>query len=54
LKGRKHKAKKFTAAKEARRRAREIAGTPPAKRVIPDKRYRPPKHKEKLIELEGP
>jgi hypothetical protein len=45
--------KKFAAAKEARRRARELAGTPPAERVIPDKRYRPPKHKKNLTELEG-
>jgi hypothetical protein len=53
LKGRKHKAKRFAAAKEARRRARELAGPPPAERVIPDKRLRPPKHKKKLVELEG-
>ena len=39
---------KFTAAKEARRRARLAAGTPPAERVIPDKRRKPPKHKPKL------
>ncbi len=44
--------KKFTAAKEARRRARELAGTPPAARVIPDKRRKPPKHKKELIEQE--
>ncbi len=45
----KHKPKKFTAANEARRRARELAGPPPAARVIPDKRLKPPKHKKKLI-----
>jgi hypothetical protein len=37
---------KFTAAKEARRRARLAAGTPPTERVIPDKRRKPPKHKK--------
>lgn len=42
---------KFTAAKEARRRARLSAGTPPAGRVIPDKRRKPPKHKPKLEDL---
>jgi hypothetical protein len=46
----KAKLKKFTAAREARRRARELAGPPPAARVIPDKRLKPPKHKEKLGE----
>ncbi len=44
------KTKKFTAAGEARRRARELAGPPPAARVIPDKRLKPPKHKKKLLE----
>jgi hypothetical protein len=48
----KHKPKKFTAGKEARRRARELAGPPPAARVIPDKRLKPPKHKEKLEEAD--
>jgi hypothetical protein len=47
---RKIKPKKFTAAGEARRRARELAGPPPAARVIPDKRLKPPKHKQKLME----
>lgn len=42
---------KFTAAKEAKRRARLAAGTPPAARVIPDKRRKPSKHKPKLEEL---
>ena len=46
----KSKPKKFTAAGEARRRARELAGPPPAARVIPDKRLKPPKHKKKLLE----
>ena len=53
MKRRKHKVKKFAAAKEARRRARELAGPPPAERVIPDKRHRPPKHRNKLTEHEG-
>jgi hypothetical protein len=46
----KTKPKKFTAGGEARRRARELAGSPPAARVIPDKRLMPPKHKKKLVE----
>jgi hypothetical protein len=46
----KAKSKKITAGKEARRRARELAGPPPAARVIPDKRLKPPKHKKKLME----
>jgi hypothetical protein len=46
----KTKRKKFTAGGEARRRARELAGPPPAARVIPDKRLKPPKHKKELVE----
>jgi hypothetical protein len=46
----KRKRKKFTAGGEARRRARELAGLPPAGRIIPDKRLKPPKHKRKLLE----
>jgi hypothetical protein len=42
--------KRFTAAKEARRRARASAGSPPAGRVIPDKRRKPPKHKTKITD----
>jgi hypothetical protein len=42
---------KFTAAKEARRRARLAAGTPPTERVIPDKRRKPAKHKKPIQEL---
>jgi len=45
---------KFTAANEARRRARLAAGAPPHERVIPDKRRKPPKHKkppEDIVEL---
>jgi hypothetical protein len=52
MSARKRKPKKFTAGGEARRRARELAGPPPAARVIPDKRLKPPKHKAKLLEEE--
>jgi hypothetical protein len=45
---RKTKPKKFSAVGEAKRRARELAGPPPAARVIPDKRLKPPKHKTKF------
>jgi len=48
--GKKRKTK-FTAAKEARRRARSAAGTPPAERVIADKRRKPPRHKKSLEDL---
>jgi hypothetical protein len=37
---------KFTVGAEARRRAREAAGPPPAERVIADKRRKPAKHRE--------
>jgi hypothetical protein len=47
---RRRKSKKFTAGKEARRRARELAGPPPTERVIPDKRLKPLKHKKNLLE----
>jgi hypothetical protein len=43
---------RLNVSKEARRRAREQAGLPPAERIIPDKRRRPPKHKRKLLEEE--
>ena len=46
----KRKPTKFTAGREARRRARELAGPPPAERVIPDKRLKPPKHKPNLLD----
>ncbi len=36
----KKKRKKFSASKEARRRARLSAGSPPPARVIPDKRLK--------------
>jgi hypothetical protein len=41
---------KFTAAKEAKRQAREAAGSPPAGRVIADKRRKPQKHRKPLQE----
>ena len=44
--------KKLSVGKEARRRAREMAGVPPPGRVIPDKRRKPPKDKKKLLEEE--
>jgi hypothetical protein len=44
--------KKLDVGKEARRRARRSAGLPPAERVIPDKRRRPPKHKKTILESE--
>jgi hypothetical protein len=44
--------RRYTAAKEARRRAREVAGQPPVERVLPDKRRKPAKHKKVLIEQE--
>jgi len=46
----KRKPSKFTAGREARRRAREVAGPPPAECVIPDKRLKPPKHKKDPLE----
>jgi Domain of unknown function DUF488 len=42
---------KFTAAKEARRRARLVAGSPPVERVMADKRRKPPKHRKPLQDL---
>jgi hypothetical protein len=44
----KRRKRKFTAASEARRVAREVVGTPPAGRVIKDKRRKPAKHKKSL------
>jgi hypothetical protein len=46
------KKKQFSAAKEARRRARASGLAPASTRVIPDKRKRPPKHKKDLLESE--
>ena len=44
--------KKYSVGKEARRRARQVAGLPPAERVLADKRRKPPKHKKSTIEEE--
>lgn len=46
----KRKKTKFEKGTEARRIARENVGTPPAARVIPDRRTKPPKHKKPLID----
>jgi hypothetical protein len=46
------KRRKFDAGQAARRVAREILGQPPAERVIPDKRRKPPKHRKALSENE--
>jgi len=40
------KRRKFSAARAARRVARELVGQPPVERVIPDKRRKPPKHRK--------
>ncbi len=40
------KKRKFSAAKEAKRQARVRIGSPPAERVLPDKRKKAPKHKK--------
>jgi hypothetical protein len=45
---------KFTAAREAKRRARLAAGTPPPARIIQDKRLKPPKHKKRILEEQVP
>jgi hypothetical protein len=39
--------------KEARRRARLGIGLPPPERTIPNKRFKPPKHKKTLLDLEN-
>ena len=36
--------------KEARRRARQGIGMPPAERLIPDKRRNPPKYKKPILD----
>jgi hypothetical protein len=46
----KRKPSKFSVGREARRRARDAAGPPPAERVIPDKRLKPSKHKKNFLE----
>ena len=41
---------KLRVGKEARRRARNAAGAPPAEKIIPDKRRKPPKHKKSPLQ----
>jgi len=40
------KRRKFSKGRAARLAARTLAGQPPAERVIPDKRRKPPKHRK--------
>jgi hypothetical protein len=47
---RKRKKSKFEKGTEARRIARENVGAPPAERIIPDQRRKPPKHKKSLLD----
>jgi hypothetical protein len=47
---RKRKRKRLRVAKEARRRARQGIGMPPPERVIIEKRFKPPKHKKRIVE----
>lgn len=49
MKHRRHK-RKIDIPSEARRRARDVVGLPPAQKVITDKRRKPAKHKKKLLE----
>jgi hypothetical protein len=42
------KKNRINLSKETRRRARARIGMPPAERLIPDKRLKPPKHKKSL------
>jgi hypothetical protein len=44
------KKKRINISKETRRRARAGIGMPPAERLIPDKRLKPPKHKKSLLD----
>jgi hypothetical protein len=41
---------KLRVGKEARRLARNAAGAPPAEKIIPDKRRKPPKHKKSPLQ----
>ena len=45
------KKSRFKASTEARRQARLKAGSPPAARVLPNKRDKPVKHKKALKEI---
>jgi hypothetical protein len=44
------KKKKFKAATQAKRLARERVGAPRPEKVFRDRRFRPPKHKKKLTD----
>jgi hypothetical protein len=48
----KKKRKKLDKGTEARRLARSVAAKPASTRVILDKRKKPEKHKQKLIDLD--
>ena len=48
----KRKKRKLGVSKEAKRRARDVVGLPPPEKVIMEKRFKPPKHKKKIIEEE--
>ena len=50
---RKKKAPAYDAAGQARRMARAVLGTPPAARIVPAKKRRPPKHKKREFERES-
>jgi hypothetical protein len=47
----KKRKKTFQAAREARRVAREVVGSPPPARVVPNRRTKAPKHKKSLRDL---
>jgi hypothetical protein len=51
----KNKKKKYDPAAQVRRLARAVLGTPPAGRVLPNKKNRPAKHKRRELgqELEN-
>jgi hypothetical protein len=46
----KKKKRRLRAEKEVRRVARIAIGTPPAERIITDKRHREPKHKKPALD----
>ena len=48
---RKKKKPAYDPGKQARRLARAVLGTPPAERVVPSKKRKPPKHRKREREL---
>jgi len=48
----KKKKRKLGVSKEAKRRARDEVGLPPPEKVIIERKFKPPKHKKKIIEEE--